>query len=402
VGQHSNEITLFERYLPETLATAKAKAAQMFAQEMRKPVETENAETLKGIISQLQETVATLTASLAASGQRMPPARPKNRCKIDDAANEFNAHMEKNKSFHHADSTRGRVLRFVAYSKEKHNIAWIDEPTPSMCAKWLDSCNVSKKTKQNYHGDVSGFFNWCIVTPREWRTENPFDKVQTERVKNTSVPQGITADQAAVFLKGIEVDFPEFALFYYLSLIGGVRADKRDSELTRLADDIAKSANGIHDFFFEGKLTVTKPKVGAPRQIPLPPAAMQWIRRYPTLKVPMQWQHSAVIKQYGLPYNALRHTGLTAYVKICGSLAEAAEAYGTSEAMVKRHYLIRMSKQEARAIRAIRPSQRKKVPPAKSIPVDASLDEIGPPDLRSSEQGFAATEGPIHVCAPAA
>ena len=38
VGQHSNEITLFERYLPETLATAKAKAAQMFAQEMRKRV----------------------------------------------------------------------------------------------------------------------------------------------------------------------------------------------------------------------------------------------------------------------------------------------------------------------------------------------------------------------------
>ena len=310
--------------------------------------------------------------------------------------------MEKNKSFHHADSTRCRVLRFAAYCKEKHNFAWIDEPTPSSCAEWLDSCNVGKKTQQNYHGDVSTFFNWCIATPREWLTENPFDKVQTERVKNTSVPHGITADQAAAFLKGIEVDFPEFALFYYLSLIGGVRADKRDSELTRLADDVAKSPNGIHDFFFEGKLTVAKPKVGPPRQIPLPPAAKQWIRRYPTLQVPKQWQHTAVIKQYSLPYNALRHTGLTAYVKVCGSLADAAEAYGTSEGMVKRHYLIRMSKQEARAIRAIRPSQRKKAPLAKSIPVDASLNEIRPPDLRSSEQGFAATEVPIHGCAPAA
>lgn len=65
----------------------------------------------------------------------------------------------------------------------------------------------------------------------------------------------------------VENELLQFASYYALCLFAGIRADKRDGERKRLADEVAQ--RGWAPFLNDRVIIIPKPKVGPPRQFPL-------------------------------------------------------------------------------------------------------------------------------------
>jgi len=340
----------------EDLTTAKIRGAEIFAQEVRRPKETAENTALQALAEEIRSMRAELNRIKGASGP--VSAKPQARKTLRVGYEECVEAKKKSCSFHHADSVRIRGNRFVTYC-ESLGLKWFDEPDDNLCARWLESCKVELKTQHNYHGDVSCLFSWGMESPRKWRSDNPFEKIKLPRIPNDKIPEGLNAKESEAFLHGVEESNPEFISFYCLCLLCGVRQDKRDSEMTRFVARV--EAEGWRSSVVDGHLVIAEPKSGPPRRILLPPNVLAWLEAYPTIRVPSQYRHGLIIKKYNLPYNALRHTGMTAFVKIGGSIADAATGFGTSEATAKRHYLTSLTKEEALEIHAILP-RRKAVP----------------------------------------
>lgn len=65
--------------------------------------------------------------------------------------------------------------------------------------------------------------------------------------------------------------------------------------------------------------------------------------------------YAAIRKRFGMPHDRLRHTAITAFVAKHGAIALAAQEFGSSETIIKKHYLPRMSADETEAFYSIVP-----------------------------------------------
>ena len=333
-------------------AAAKEKAAQIWAEVVTRPQRQAEIEDLVAVTSELRELRALLKAGAAPATTSGPVTVPAARKKsLSTACEEFLAEKKKFVSFHQYDGLKARCPRLVSFCISR-GIEYVQDVTPTICHEWIRSLGVAPHTENGYMGDISNFLNWCTKVPRQWLASNPISALPRHRTKR-GIPEILTPTKAAELMAHVERELPEFASYYALCLFAGIRADKRDGELKRLADEVAQ--RGWAPFLNDRVIIIPKPKVGPPRQFPLKDNLRAWLAAYPKIATPTQWQHQCLIKKFALPYNVMRHTAISAFVTIGGSMAEAATYFGNSESMIRRHYLNLISKDEAESFYQIAP-----------------------------------------------
>ncbi len=92
------------------------------------------------------------------------------------------------------------------------------------------------------------------------------------------------------------------------------------------------------------------------------PCLRAWLTRYPIDRYPIIPRSAAnlltaVRKKFSLGHDVLRHTFISMHVAKSRSVGDAALQAGDSEAIIKKHYLNRVSPEEADAFWKITPAR---------------------------------------------
>lgn len=229
--------------------------------------------------------------------------------------------------------------------------------------EWLTSLNTSPKSWNNYRGDLAVVFNWFSSPPRRWITENPVSAVSRHRRRDT-LPGNIetlSCETARDLMRWLETEMPHWVTYFTLALFAGIRPDRDDGEMGKLADAVAKFGA---DKYFRGNclfLTADITKDGRPRRIPLPENLKVWLAAYPpderSLRAGKRAEYAKIRAKWKIPHDGLRHTSISACAALHG-ITEAAVRHGNSEKICRDNYLALFPRAEAEEFFGIRPNPR--------------------------------------------
>jgi hypothetical protein len=221
---------------------------------------------------------------------------------------------------------------------------------------------ISRKTWNNYRGDLNRFFTWSMEKSRRWCTQNPVADIQhfKKAELNRKEPERMEISVCRDLMATIEREYPHWAAFFAVTLFAGVRPDFFSGEMAELAKGVTEKGAGA--FFVNGvlRLPAAMTKDKRTRHTSIPANLTAWLAKHPpTARAlnPGDYPEYAVIRsRFGIPFDGLRHTCVSAFVSLGHSVTEAADQFGNSERMIHDHYLNRMSREEAQAFYSIMPS----------------------------------------------
>lgn len=226
---------------------------------------------------------------------------------------------------------------------------------------WLKSLKVSKKSWNNYRGDLICVFNWFAGDPQNWITKNPVVAVPRFRKRDTLPPpiEAMSVEQVKGFLAWLEIAHPKWVIAFAIAVFAGVRPDRNKGEMGKLATAIER--DGLNAYFRSDTLRITKEisKDGRPRTIPLPSNLLSWIQRYPVTPEALRGgnanEYAAIRARWSIPHDGLRHTSMSASAALHG-ITEAVVRHGNSERICLDHYMNLMTKEAAAEFYSIRPT----------------------------------------------
>ncbi len=246
--------------------------------------------------------------------------------------------------------------RFIRFVGEKTLLA---EVGTDHVRKWMVSNGeISKKSWNNYRGDLFTFFEWCLAKPRAWVTDNPVKPISRHDIVR-SLPERLEVETARELMAYLEKEKPQWCLFFAIALFLGVRPDMTNGEMGKLAAAVRRGGEKKH--FCNGVLHITADlaKDKRPRQTQIPANVTAWIEKHPVTAEalnPDDWDgYGEIRKKFKIPHDGLRHTAISAHVSFHGSFADAASQFGNSESMIRTHYFNRMTKAEAEQFYQIKP-----------------------------------------------
>ncbi len=233
---------------------------------------------------------------------------------------------------------------------------------------------IGPKTFNNITGNLRRFFNWAVSERLVPNNLNPLAAKDFEQKKVAEPRREILTSEAAAALMsfaetwrgGVLVNYFAFALF------AGIRPDHR-GEIAKLGINYVKEnliAWDLHSISLPGKYT----KTNQSRTITIQPALKAFIESYPLSQFPIvpeipensnsnsrsnylknareAFVESCPIK---IPHDAARHSFCSYHIKLSGSIADTALESGDSEEIIRRHYLKKVSPEEATLFWNIRP-----------------------------------------------
>lgn len=339
---------------------AQVEAARIFANVVRQPedtVVTTKLDYLSDQMAALSQRLGNLPAT-SVNVVALPGAlKPKKR--VTEAVEEFLTYkgslvVQEELTQSQLDTLAWKNRSFAKFCEEK-GILYVQEISEQICLDWYAARNA-KKSLRGYMGDIGNFLNWTTKFPRKWLPENPIRFIGKGR-KSYKRPKVMSVSVVAELMEFLENEFPQFVAFYAAAVFAGVRQDKKDGELKRLAECVTKS--GWSEYLTDEHLTVPHPKVGRdPREFPMSENLKKWLKAYPHLEVPSAHMHRKIIRRFKVPFNAMRHTAISAYVISTGNADLACFIFNTSMTMMKRHYVTLMKKDDVKRFYSIQPKGR--------------------------------------------
>lgn len=224
--------------------------------------------------------------------------------------------------------------------------------TPDDVDRFLNSRQVSQRSRANDRLVLSRLMSWCMERPRCWIKSNPVAVVKVE-VGELEEPTILTVAQAEALLRAAqETDGGRMVPYLAVGLFAGIR----NAELGRLTWEQFNLADGT--VRLEGRQT----KPGKARVVDLQPNLIAWLKWCDKRELRdlaydqrsfARVREAAGFKDW--PVNAIRHTGLSFMLKRLGSFADTAMAGGNSEKMLREHYVGRVSAADTERFFAILP-----------------------------------------------
>ncbi len=209
---------------------------------------------------------------------------------------------------------------------------------------------VSRVAKDNERRGLSRFFSWCMERPRQWVRVNPCATVRTRRKNEETPPPAIlTVPEVEALLRAAETHGPEMLPWFTLQLFGCLRPSE--------AERLQSSQLNFKDR--EIRLEGAQTKTGKARVLPVNATLAAWLESFQSAPLGFSRRRfRIVIQAAGITkwtQDILRHTGISHLVRLRDSFAEVAVIAGNTEAMIRRHYLGRVTKEEAARFYALRP-----------------------------------------------
>ena len=272
---------------------------------------------------------------------------------VGEASTKFRAAMEgviRDRTLIQLKSTLGQFERFV-------DSVHIHEVTPETVERFLNSLRArngmdkaSRKTWNNYRGDLHQFFEWCREKPQRYVSANPVTDVKRFEIDSGHV-EVLTVKRCRELMDHVtEFKGGKLGRYFSLALFAGIRPG---GELTKLADSpqLVDLENKVI------RITAAISKTGKPRQIKIRPNLLKWLKKFPgdILPVNADRELKTIRKTYKLSHDICRHTFCSAHVMAFGSFAETAIESGNSEQIIRTHYLNAIAKSQAKAFWRIEP-----------------------------------------------
>jgi hypothetical protein len=160
---------------------------------------------------------------------------------------------------------------------------------------------------------------------------------------------------------------PHWVTCFALAVFGGVRPDRDDGEMGKLADAIERDGAGR---YFRGKSLYLTPEItkdGRPRRIPISDNLQRWLDLYPATPAALRGgsraEYAEIRKKWAIPHDGLRHTSISASAAL-HTITETAVRHGNSEKICRDSYLDLFSEPDAQIFYAIGPSAKRFALPA--------------------------------------
>src|SRR3984893_11425383 len=275
---------------------------------------------------------------------------------VGEASTKFRAAMEgviRDRTVIQLKSTLGQFERFV-------DSVHIHEVTPETVERFLNSLRAkngtdkaSRKTWNNYRGELHQFFEWCREKPQRYVSANPASDTKRFKIDRGHV-NVLNVDQCRELLEHVsELKEGRLVRFFALALFAGIRPGRK-GELEKLgaSPQLVDLDNKVI------RITPAISKTRQSRQIKIRPNLYQWLKRYPgeILSSKSQSELTAIRKKFKLTHDVLRHTFISMHIGAFKSFADAALESGNSEKIIRDHYLNVVPAGQAKAFWRIEPN----------------------------------------------
>lgn len=200
--------------------TAKRKAAEVVASELRRPAESAKEQTLREEIAILRHQLdeqAALLRLLVAGGQKVSMKA------VEEATKQFlteKAPPEVSEA-HYRDLER--VCRLLEAWASKQGVKTVADLTTKEIEAWLLAGGWTvAKTFNARLNTAAIFLNWCVK--KQYVTECAADRISRKRCAKRGRPKTLTLDQCQKLMEYVETRYPQYCAFFALALFGGVRS----------------------------------------------------------------------------------------------------------------------------------------------------------------------------------
>ncbi len=210
---------------------------------------------------------------------------------------------------------------------------------------WLLSRKgVSEVSRSNDRRAIGRFLSWCVARPQRFIATNPVRDVKLRRMQAKD-PEVFRVRELLRLLAAAR-QYRNGAFLRHVTL--GVFAGLRPDEAARVGDSQISIADR------ELRITPAQSKVDRSRVVELSPVGVAWIEEALAVKKRLTpanrkaWAgllRKARIARWIV--DGLRHSALSLHLRVSGSFAATATWGGTSETMLRKHYVGRYSIKEA-------------------------------------------------------
>ncbi len=285
-----------------------------------------------------------------------PPKR--TEVKLVDGIEQFRSARDGHVSSSQLDNLYRRSRMLAQFLGAEVKIA---DVTTEDVTRWLTDRDVDKGTWNGYRGDVHAVFEWFTLKPRKWIGENPVADVvrYSKRMITRQPPKRMEIANCRATMAWLQKEAPEWCTMIALAMFAGIRPYLRGGEIHKLA--AAVGSEGLETYLREEYLHVSAAiaKDRRARSTRIQPNLAAWLKKYPPTSqsiCPGDYDELRPIRErFEIGHDFLRHTCISAFVAKFGSIALAATEFGTSETVIRTHYLNRMSVAEAEEFYAIFP-----------------------------------------------
>jgi len=281
---------------------------------------------------------------------------------------------------------RDTTLASYRYTLEKVCADFHPKTLSSITSGELNAvlANKGAAAARMHRANLSAFWRWAAKPPRGWCQKDTVESLETPRVSNDSDIAILSPADVRALLKAAEAECPAAAAAYAIAVFGGVRM----AELEKL------TWGNVGEAHIEIGKTIAKKH--SRRLVPVCPSLKAWLdatrgdAEDDSPIVPSNWADisksvrrragwnvaarllAEVVKTGKLkempkvtrgnwPTNACRHTCASVQVAIGTPLEELTFKFGHSGGhdLLRRHYVSRLTKEDAIAILSIGPNGKK-------------------------------------------
>jgi Phage integrase, N-terminal SAM-like domain len=278
---------------------------------------------------------------------------PDFKISLSEATLKFRGAMEgrvRERTLVQLKSTLGQFERFMD-NCDLHEI------TPQQVESFLRSIRdkegvnpASRKTWNNYRGDLHQFFEWCVDKQRRWLSANPAADVTRFKIDRDHI-EVLPIEKAKKLMEYV-AGFKDGKLvpYFALALFAGVRPG---GELEKLAENpqLVDLKNKVI------RITPAVSKTGKSRQVKIRPNLRKWLERFSGEIIPINSDRElkATRAEFKLGHDVCRHTFISMHIGAFKSFADAAIESGNSEKIIRDHYLNTSAADESKAFWRIEP-----------------------------------------------
>ncbi len=263
----------------------------------------------------------------------------------------------------HCERIRQRAKSFARFIGDRH----VHDIREQDARAWVESRTIkggeltSKSTWNKLVTDLSTMFVYFLN--ENWCTTNPFGGIKRFAQKSIGAKQRLRLEVpvCAELMAHVEAHHPKWCTYFVLTLFLGLRPDMRTGEIHELARCIKR--DGLGPYYSTGFLHLSAEitKEGMPREVAVPANVAAWFERYPLTPeniCPGDYKDEDLVsirRKFQIPHDGLRHTAISAFMANGSSYDIAADQFGNSEPIIRRHYLRRMENTDALRFFSIMP-----------------------------------------------
>ena len=232
--------------------------------------------------------------------------------------------------------TRAKVERFVNWIGPDLAFATI---TKKRFQDFLDGTFTSPKNYENIRGALSHFVKWGVG--EGYLNADPTIGV-TSLGRQISKARGVAKTKSPAEIREmftwLEANAPEIIPAYALMTFAGIRPCQKSGEIIKLRPAQVNLNLGVITVLPEVS------KVKEKRKFKMTPNLKAWLRAYPvTDETPLvchNWGRlrNSIGDRFKLSHDVMRHSAITYWVAKNKSIYDAADQFGNSEAIIRKHY----------------------------------------------------------------